>query len=80
MEPFIGQIQAFAFNFAPRGWAPCEGQLLPIPQNTVLFTLLGTRYGGDGKTTFGLPKLAPVGPNGPNYCIALAGVFPGPPS
>lgn len=57
MEPFLGQIQAFGFNFAPRGWAHCNGQLLPIAQNTALFSLLGTIYGGDGRTTFGLPDL-----------------------
>ncbi len=57
MEPFLGQIQAFGFNFAPRGWAMCEGQLLPISQNTALFSLLGTTFGGDGRTTFGLPDL-----------------------
>jgi len=57
MEPFIGQIQAFGFNFAPRGWALCQGQLLSISQNTALFSLLGTTYGGDGRTTFGLPDL-----------------------
>lgn len=57
MEPFLGQIQAFGFNFAPRGWATCSGQLLAISQNTALFALLGTYYGGDGRTTFGLPDL-----------------------
>ncbi len=57
MEPFIGQIQAFGFNFAPRGWAQCNGQLLSISQNTALFSLLGTMYGGNGQTTFGLPDL-----------------------
>ena len=57
MEPFLGQIQAFGFNFAPRGWAHCNGQLLPISQNEALFSLLGTTYGGDGRTTFGLPDL-----------------------
>jgi len=57
MEPFIGQIQLFGFNFAPRGWASCDGQLLPISQNTALFSLLGTTYGGDGRTTFALPDL-----------------------
>ena len=57
MEPFIGQIQAFGFNFAPRGWAFCDGQLLAISQNQALFSLLGTMYGGDGRTTFGLPDL-----------------------
>ncbi len=57
MEPFIGQIQAFGFNFPPRGWAQCDGQLLSISQNQALFSLLGTMYGGDGRTTFGLPDL-----------------------
>ena len=57
MEPFLGQIQAFGFNFAPRGWAMCQGQLLSIAQNTALFSLLGTQFGGNGQTTFGLPDL-----------------------
>jgi microcystin-dependent protein len=57
MEPFIGQIQMFGFNFAPRGWALCNGQLLSIAQNTALFSLLGTTYGGNGQTTFALPNL-----------------------
>ncbi|MDO7172888.1 phage tail protein [Mariniflexile sp. AS56] len=57
MEPFIGQIQAFGFNFAPRGWAQCNGQLLAIAQYQALFSLLGTTYGGDGRTTFALPDL-----------------------
>jgi microcystin-dependent protein len=56
-EPFIGQIQMFGFNFAPRSWALCDGQLLPISQNSALFSLLGTIYGGDGRTTFALPEL-----------------------
>ncbi len=56
-DPFIGEIRPFAFNFAPRGWATCDGQLMIITQNTALFSLLGVRYGGDGKTTFGLPNL-----------------------
>jgi microcystin-dependent protein len=57
MEPFIGQIMMFGSNFAPRGWAFCNGQLLAISSNTALFSLLGTQYGGDGRTTFGLPDL-----------------------
>ena len=57
MEPFIGQIMMVGFNFPPRGWALCDGQLLDIAQNTALFSLLGTTYGGDGRTTFGLPDL-----------------------
>jgi len=56
-EPFLGQIQPFAFNFAPRGWTKCDGQLLQISQYSALFSLLGTTYGGDGRTTFGLPDL-----------------------
>lgn len=57
MEPFLGQIQAFGFNFPPRGWALCQGQLLPINQYQALFSLLGTTFGGDGRTTFALPDL-----------------------
>ena len=57
MDPFIGQIMMFAGNFAPRGWALCDGQLLPIQQNQALFSILGTTYGGDGRTTFALPDL-----------------------
>lgn len=63
-EPFIGELRLFAGNFAPRGWAFCLGQLVPISQNTALFSLLGTTYGGDGRTTFGLPDLSdrvPIG-------------------
>jgi microcystin-dependent protein len=55
--PYVAEIRAFPFNFAPKGWAMCNGQLLPISQNTALFSLLGTMYGGDGRSTFGLPNL-----------------------
>ncbi|QGY45663.1 phage tail protein [Maribellus comscasis] len=69
MEPFIGQIMLFGGNFAPRGWALCDGQLLSIVQNQALFSIIGTSYGGDGRTTFGLPDLrgrVPMHPgNGP---------------
>ena len=64
-DPFVAEIRIFPFNFAPRGWAWCDGQLLPISQNTALFSLLGTTYGGDGKTNFALPDLqgrAPMHP------------------
>jgi microcystin-dependent protein len=57
MDPFVGEIRQFGFNFAPTGWAMCNGQLLPISQNTALFSILGTTYGGDGKSTFALPNL-----------------------
>jgi microcystin-dependent protein len=56
-NPFVAEIRIFAGNFAPTGWATCDGQLLPISQNTALFSLLGTTYGGDGKSTFALPNL-----------------------
>lgn len=56
-EPFIGEIRLFGITYAPRGWADCNGQLLDIATNTALFSLLGTTYGGDGRTTFGLPDL-----------------------
>jgi microcystin-dependent protein len=56
-EPFLGEIRMFAGNFAPQGWAFCQGQILPIAQNTALFSLLGTTYGGNGQTTFALPDL-----------------------
>ena len=56
-DPFVAEIRMFAFNFAPKGWAQCNGQLLPLSQNTALFSLLGTFYGGDGKSTFALPNL-----------------------
>lgn len=69
METFLGMIALFPYNFAPRGWAACEGQLLSIAQNTALFSLLGTTYGGDGRTTFALPDLRGRSPisqgNGP---------------
>jgi microcystin-dependent protein len=57
MDPFVAEIRMFAGNFAPTGWALCNGQILPIAQNTALFSLLGTTYGGDGRTTFALPDL-----------------------
>ncbi|GAA5036642.1 phage tail protein [Microbacterium fluvii] len=56
-DPFVAEIRTVGFNFAPRGWALCSGQLLPISQNTALFSLLGTTYGGDGRSTFALPNL-----------------------
>ena len=81
MEEYIGIVKLFAGNFAPRGWAFCNGQLLSIAQNTALFSILGTTYGGDGRTTFALPNLngrVPVGTGqstaGSNYTLgAMAG-------
>jgi microcystin-dependent protein len=57
MDPFLAEVRIMGFNFAPRGWAQCNGQLMPISQNTALFSLVGTTYGGDGRVTFGLPNL-----------------------
>jgi microcystin-dependent protein len=56
-DPFVAEIRIFPFNFPPKGWAFCNGQILPLSQNTALFSLLGTNYGGDGKSTFGLPNI-----------------------
>jgi microcystin-dependent protein len=73
MDPFVAEIRIFPFNFAPKGWAWCDGQLLPISQNTALFSLLGTTYGGDGKSNFALPDLqgrAPMHPGqGPGLSL-----------
>ncbi|MDE2365512.1 MAG: phage tail protein [Betaproteobacteria bacterium] len=63
-EPFLGEIRSFGFNFTPVGWAQCNGQLLSIAQNTALFSILGTTYGGDGRTTFALPNLQGSTPMG----------------
>ena len=72
-DPFVAEIRIFPFNFAPRGWAFCDGQLLPISMNTALFSLLGTTYGGDGKSNFALPNLqgnAPMHPGqGPGLSL-----------
>ncbi|MBV8465893.1 MAG: phage tail protein [Burkholderiales bacterium] len=75
MNPFVGEIRACAFNFAPRGWALCSGQLMSIAQNQVLFALLGTQYGGDGRSTFALPDLRGRTPMnmGPVNAIGIAG-------
>jgi microcystin-dependent protein len=61
-EPFIGEIRMVSFNYAPTGWASCDGQIVPIIQNTALFSLVGTTYGGDGTTTFALPDFRARGP------------------
>ena len=72
-DPFVAEIRIFPFNFAPKGWAWCDGQLLPLSQNTALFSLLGTTYGGDGKSNFALPNMqgnAPMHPGqGPGLSL-----------
>lgn len=89
-QPFVGEIRMFAFNFSPAGWAPCDGQLLPISENETLFNLVGTTYGGDGESTFALPKGRPFLPyaNPPqeaidalpplHFHISLFGIYPQP--
>lgn len=73
MDPFVAEIRIFPFNFAPKGWAFCDGQILPLSQNTALFSLLGTTYGGDGKSNFALPDMqgnAPMHPGqGPGLSL-----------
>jgi microcystin-dependent protein len=71
-DPFVAEIRIFPFFFAPKGWAFCDGQLLPISQNTALFSLLGTTYGGDGKSTFALPDMQG------NVAVHTGGAQPGP--
>jgi microcystin-dependent protein len=77
MDPFVAEIRIMGFNFAPTGWAQCNGQLLPISQNTALFSLLGTFYGGDGKSTFALPDLQGMGPIQPGHGAGLSDRFLG---
>jgi microcystin-dependent protein len=79
-EPYLGEIRMFGGDFAPRGWARCHGQLLPICEHAPLFSLIGTTYGGDGVDTFALPDLrhdgTPTGSLPITFIIALAGVYP----
>ena len=71
-DPFVAEIRIFGFNFAPKGWAFCNGQILPISQNTALFSLLGTTYGGDGKSNFALPNLQGNAPMQPGQGSGLS--------
>src|SRR6201988_2605027 len=80
-DPFVAEIRFFPFNFAPKGWAWCDGQLLPLSQNTALFSLLGTTYGGNGKSNFALPDLRGNAPlhfgQGPGLSDYVQGEFSG---
>lgn len=81
-DPFLGEVHLMAFDFPPRSWALCRGQILNINQNSALYSLIGTSFGGDGITTFALPNLEAAEPKvgepnyGMHYCIALMGVYP----
>ena len=81
MDPFVAEVRIFPFNFAPKGWAFCNGQILPLSQNTALFSLLGTTYGGDGKSNFALPNMqgnAPMHPGqGPGLSLHDLGEMSG---
>ncbi|TLY46919.1 MAG: phage tail protein [Gammaproteobacteria bacterium] len=72
MDPFVAEIRIFPFNFAPKGWAFCDGQILPLSQNTALFSLLGTTYGGDGKSNFALPNMQGSAPMHPGQGPGLS--------
>jgi len=72
MDPFVAEIRIFPFNFAPKGWAFCDGQILPLSQNTALFSLLGTTYGGDGKSNFALPNMQGNAPMHPGQGSGLS--------
>lgn len=72
MDPFVAEIRIFGFNFAPTGWAMCNGQILPISQNTALFSLLGTTYGGNGQSTFALPNMISNAPMHPGQGPGLS--------
>lgn len=77
MDIYLGTVQLFAFNFAPAGWLPCDGRTLPIVQYQALYAILGTTYGGDGRTAFGLPNLTGKEPDSHmKYYIACEGLFP----
>ena len=83
-EPYLGEVRIFGFSFAPRGWAYCDGQLVSIAQNNALFAVLGTTFGGDGQTTFGLPNMKGNAPmewgNGPGLTPRTLGQLAGEPS
>lgn len=74
MDPIIGEVKYFAGNFAPRGWAFCQGQIMKIKPNMTLYSIIGTTYGGDGRTTMALPNIEDL--NGCKAIIALEGVYP----
>lgn len=77
MDPFLGQIQLFAFNYVPTGWSPCDGRTLQASEHSALFALLSTTYGGDGQTNFALPNLLGKEPiPGSKYCICVEGMYP----
>lgn len=79
LDPFVGEICQYPYNFSPENWLPCHGQLLPISQNPALFSLLGNNFGGDGKTTFAIPDLRPKDTNGNVISLQVGELFEGKP-
>lgn len=77
IEPLVGEICQYPYNFAPKNWAPCHGQLMSIMQNQALFSLLGTTFGGDGRTTFALPDLRPKDTNGNVIQVQVGEIYEG---
>lgn len=77
-DAFIGEVRAMPFGFVPQGWAACQGQLMTVPSNAALFSLIGFTYGGDQQTVFALPNLPPLESKSGSlqYCIAVTGMFP----
>ena len=76
INPYVGEITGFALNWAPQGWIPCQGQTLSTAEFSELFAVIGTTFGGNGQTTFGLPNLPTPALNGGVFCISAAGIFP----
>lgn len=76
IDPYIGEVAVFAFDFAPAGWLACEGQMLPISEFTELFSLIGTNFGGDGTATFAAPNFSNLTDDGGQYCMSLFGTVP----
>lgn len=78
MEPILGQIALFPYNRIPKGWAKCDGKEYSLAANTALYSLLGTNFGGNGKTTYAVPNIPPIKTGGGEivYCIALQGYYP----
>jgi microcystin-dependent protein len=77
MDNYLGQIELFPYTFAPMGWVLCNGAIINIMQNTALYSLIGIQFGGDGRTTFGLPNMTNMSPTpGMEYYIAVTGIYP----
>lgn len=79
MDTFLGQIAIFPYSYVPKGWALCDGKILPVAQNPALYSLIGNTFGGQTGVNFALPACVGLAPSGSQYFIALAGIYPPPP-